>query len=60
MCAFESGIIRLITVAVKTADVESNIRKDYTRLVQVLKPHSMSITVMCCNVSCGYVLREFE
>ncbi|XP_076234530.1 cilia- and flagella-associated protein 44 isoform X2 [Calliopsis andreniformis] len=51
VCAFETGIIRMITVAVKTASAENNIDKDYTRLIQVLKPHTMPITVMSLNVS---------
>ncbi|XP_076666446.1 cilia- and flagella-associated protein 44 isoform X2 [Andrena cerasifolii] len=50
VCAFESGIIRMITIVVKTASAENNILGNYTRLIQVLKPHTAAITVMCLNV----------
>ncbi|XP_076177015.1 cilia- and flagella-associated protein 44 isoform X2 [Ptiloglossa arizonensis] len=60
VCAFESGIIRMVTIAIKTANIENNIKRDYTRLIQVLKPHSMSISVMCINVSCSLLVTGSE
>ncbi|XP_053983869.1 cilia- and flagella-associated protein 44 [Hylaeus volcanicus] len=56
VCAFKSGVIRMITIAIKTASMESNIKRDYTRLIQVLKPHSMPISVMTFNVSCSLLV----
>lgn len=50
----------MVTIAIKTANIENNIKRDYTRLIQVLKPHSMSISVMCINVSCRYVSYKFK
>ncbi|XP_070529333.1 cilia- and flagella-associated protein 44 isoform X2 [Cardiocondyla obscurior] len=51
-CAFESGVIRVIAVAVSVADAADNIKGDYVRLIQVLKPHKMAITTMSFNPSC--------
>ncbi|XP_076222298.1 cilia- and flagella-associated protein 44 [Nomia melanderi] len=60
ICAFQSGIIRMITVAVKVADTENNIKGDYTRLIQILKPHSMPISVMSYNISCSLLITGSE
>ncbi|KAF7998128.1 hypothetical protein HCN44_009526 [Aphidius gifuensis] len=52
ICAFESGIIRVVTVDVDGADVarandpEEN---NFVKLVQVVKPHTAGITVMSLN-----------
>jgi len=54
-CAFESGVIRIITVAVSAANAVNNIRGDYVRLIQIVKPHKMAITVMSLNPSCRYI-----
>ncbi|XP_048505660.1 cilia- and flagella-associated protein 44 isoform X2 [Athalia rosae] len=51
VCAFGSGVIRVITVAVQKADSQSNIRGDYVRLLQAIKPHSSPITAMSLNES---------
>lgn len=53
-CAFESGVIRIIAVAISTANAINNIRGDYVRLIQVVKPHKMAITAMSLNPSCRY------
>lgn len=53
-CAFESGVIRIIAVAISTANDINNIRGDYVRLIQVVKPHKMAITTMSLNPSCRY------
>ncbi|XP_015431042.1 PREDICTED: uncharacterized protein LOC107187452 [Dufourea novaeangliae] len=60
VCAFQSGVIRMITIAIKTASVENNIKGDYTRLIQHLKPHSMPVTVMCFNISCSLLVTGSE
>ncbi|CAK9822070.1 Cilia- and flagella-associated protein 44 [Anthophora retusa] len=56
ICAFESGIVRMIVVAIQAASTNNNTKDDYTKLIQVLKPHSMSITVMCLNTSCSLLV----
>ncbi|XP_029043385.1 cilia- and flagella-associated protein 44 isoform X1 [Osmia bicornis bicornis] len=56
VCAFESGVIRMITISIQASSTEDNIKGDYTRLIEVLKPHSMSITVMCLNTSCSLLV----
>ncbi|XP_076637400.1 cilia- and flagella-associated protein 44 isoform X1 [Colletes latitarsis] len=60
VCAFKSGIIRMITIAIKTASTNNNINENYTRLIQVLKPHSMPISVMCFNISCSLLITGSE
>ena len=59
-CAFGSGVIRLIVVAVSTADTIDNIKGDYVRLIQVIKPHKMAITVMSLNPLCKYEKHYFN
>ncbi|XP_047346720.1 cilia- and flagella-associated protein 44 isoform X1 [Vespa velutina] len=51
ICAFDSGVIRIVIVAVLTANEHNNIKENFTKLVQVLKPHSQSINVMSMNPS---------
>ncbi|KAF7417837.1 hypothetical protein HZH68_000490 [Vespula germanica] len=51
ICAFDNGVIRVVIVAVLTANERNNIKENFTRLVQVLKPHSQSINVMSMNPS---------
>ncbi|XP_076652358.1 cilia- and flagella-associated protein 44 isoform X2 [Halictus rubicundus] len=60
VCAFRSGVIRMITIAIKTADMENNINGDYTRLIQSLKPHSMPITIMRYNALCSLLVTGSE
>nr|XP_033337675.1 cilia- and flagella-associated protein 44 [Megalopta genalis] len=60
VCAFRSGIIRMITIAIKAAVVENNIKGDYTRLIQCIKAHSMPITLMYYNVSCNLLITGSE
>ena len=52
MCAFENGIVRMITITIQISNTTYNIKKDSTKLIQVLKPHSMPITVMSLNTAC--------
>lgn len=54
-CAFESGVIRIITVSVALANTANNIKDDYVRLIQVIKPHKMAITAMSLNPSHRYI-----
>ncbi|KAL2740588.1 cilia- and flagella-associated protein 44 isoform X4 [Vespula squamosa] len=51
ICAFDSGVIRMVIVAVLTANEHNNIKENFTKLVQVLKPHSQAINVMSINPS---------
>ncbi|XP_036151277.1 cilia- and flagella-associated protein 44 [Monomorium pharaonis] len=51
VCAFESGIIRIVAVAVSSADATDDIKRDYVRLIQIIKPHKMAITAMSLNPS---------
>lgn len=46
----------MITISIPSRYTEDNIKGDYTRLIEVLKPHSMSITVMCLNTSCSLLV----
>ncbi|XP_070154334.1 cilia- and flagella-associated protein 44 isoform X2 [Polyergus mexicanus] len=59
-CAFESGVIRIIVVAISTANAINNIRGDYVRLIQVIKPHKMAITTMSLNPSCSLLVTGSE
>ncbi|XP_029161342.1 cilia- and flagella-associated protein 44 isoform X2 [Nylanderia fulva] len=59
-CAFESGVIRIIAVAVSAANSANNIRGDYVRLIQVMKPHKMAITAMSLNPSCSLLVTGGE
>ncbi|KYN22810.1 WD repeat-containing protein 52 [Trachymyrmex cornetzi] len=59
-CAFGSGIIRIIVVAVSIADTIDNIKGDYVRLIQVIKPHKMAITTMSLNPSCNLLVTGGE
>jgi len=36
------------------ADATDNVKGDYVRLIQVIKPHKMAITAMSLNPSCRY------
>ncbi|XP_015185345.1 PREDICTED: cilia- and flagella-associated protein 44 [Polistes dominula] len=56
VCAFDTGIIRMVVIAVLTANEQNNIKGNYTKLVQVLKPHSRSINVMSINPSCSILV----
>ncbi|XP_017757877.1 PREDICTED: uncharacterized protein LOC108549132 [Eufriesea mexicana] len=56
VCAFESGILRMVTITIEIADIENNMKGDHTKLIQVLKPHSMPITVMSLNTSCSLLV----
>ncbi|KAI4496377.1 hypothetical protein M0804_000187 [Polistes exclamans] len=56
VCAFDTGIIRMVIVAVLTANEQNNIKENFTKLVQVLKPHSQSINVMSVNPSCSLLV----
>lgn len=47
----------MITVTIQTTNT-GNVKMDNTKLIQVLKPHSMPITVMSLNTSCRCVLYE--
>lgn len=60
MCAFENGILRMVTITIETADNENNAKGDRTKLIQALKPHSMPINVMSLNTSCRYVLYKLN
>ena len=51
ICAFESGVVRVVTVAVLQANEYEDIYGDYVRLIQVLKPHTLAITAMSMNSS---------
>ncbi|KYN44488.1 WD repeat-containing protein 52 [Trachymyrmex septentrionalis] len=59
-CAFGSGVIRIIVVAVSTANTIDNIKGDYIRLIQVIKPHKMAITAMSLNPSCNLLVTGGE
>ncbi|KAL6428441.1 hypothetical protein ACFW04_008603 [Cataglyphis niger] len=59
-CAFESGVIRIIVVAISKANAINNIQGDYVRLIQVVKPHKMAITVMSLNPSCSLLVTGSE
>ncbi|XP_018302310.1 uncharacterized protein [Mycetomoellerius zeteki] len=59
-CAFESGVIRIIVVAVSTTDTIDNVKGDYVRLIQVIKPHKMAITAMSLNPSCNLLVTGGE
>ncbi|XP_072743964.1 cilia- and flagella-associated protein 44 [Anoplolepis gracilipes] len=59
-CAFESGVIRIIAVAISAANAVNNIQGDYVRLIQVVKPHKMAITVMSLNPSCSLLVTGSE
>ncbi|XP_011056677.1 PREDICTED: cilia- and flagella-associated protein 44, partial [Acromyrmex echinatior] len=59
-CAFGSGVIRIIVVAVSTANTIDNIKGDYVRLIQVIKPHKMAITVMSLNPLCNLLVTGGE
>ncbi|KAG5315180.1 CFA44 protein, partial [Acromyrmex insinuator] len=59
-CAFGSGVIRIIVVAVSTANTIDNIKGDYVRLIQVIKPHKMAITVMSLNPLCNILVTGGE
>ncbi|EFN70133.1 WD repeat-containing protein 52 [Camponotus floridanus] len=59
-CAFKSGVIRIITVAVSAANAVNNIHGDYIRLIQIVKPHKMAITVMSLNPSCSLLITGSE
>nr|XP_012143308.1 PREDICTED: cilia- and flagella-associated protein 44 isoform X1 [Megachile rotundata] len=56
VCAFESGIIRMITISMQTPNSKSSIKGDKTRLIEVLKPHSKPITVMSLNTTCSVLV----
>ncbi|XP_043512128.1 cilia- and flagella-associated protein 44 isoform X2 [Frieseomelitta varia] len=56
VCAFENGIVRMITVIIQMSNTAYNIKKDSTKLIQVLKPHSMPITVMSLNAACSLLV----
>ncbi|XP_046415054.1 cilia- and flagella-associated protein 44 [Neodiprion fabricii] len=51
VCAFGSGVLRVVTIAVEKANSASDIKGDYVRLLQAIKPHSSPITVMSLNES---------
>ncbi|XP_023287600.1 uncharacterized protein LOC105700070 isoform X2 [Orussus abietinus] len=51
VCAFASGIIRVITAAVLEANISNEVKGDYVRLIQVLKPHLSTVTAMSLNAS---------
>ncbi|KYN07248.1 WD repeat-containing protein 52 [Cyphomyrmex costatus] len=59
-CAFGSGVIRIIVVAVSMANSIDNIKGDYIRLIQVIKPHKMAITAMSLNPSCNLLVTGGE
>lgn len=44
----------MVVITVLTANEHNNIKENFTRLVQVLKPHSQSINVMSVNPSYRY------
>ena len=50
VCAFETGVIRMITVAVLDADANNKKKGGYVKLIQVLKPHTKSITIVSLNL----------
>ncbi|XP_076749592.1 cilia- and flagella-associated protein 44 [Xylocopa sonorina] len=56
VCAFESGIIRMITITIQGASIDDSVKEDNTKLIQVLKPHLMPITVMSLNSSCSLLV----
>ncbi|KAK1137227.1 hypothetical protein K0M31_001748 [Melipona bicolor] len=56
VCAFENGIVRMITITIYTSNTAYNIKKNSTKLIQVLKPHSMPITVMSLNEACSLLV----
>ncbi|KAL2733263.1 cilia- and flagella-associated protein 44 isoform X1 [Vespula maculifrons] len=56
ICAFDSGVIRMVIVAVLTANERNNIKENFTRLVQVLKPHSQSINRNNADAYCFSLL----
>ncbi|KAI4492234.1 hypothetical protein M0802_009924 [Mischocyttarus mexicanus] len=56
VCAFDTGIIRMIIVAVLIANEKNNIKENFTKLVQVMKPHSQSINAMSVNSSCSLLV----
>ncbi|XP_011859838.1 PREDICTED: uncharacterized protein LOC105557260 isoform X2 [Vollenhovia emeryi] len=59
-CGFESGVIRIIVVAISVADANDNVKGDYVRLIQVIKPHKMAITAMSLNPSCRLLVTGSE
>ncbi|CAL7949001.1 unnamed protein product [Xylocopa violacea] len=56
LCAFESGIIRMISITMQGTSIDNNVGEDNTKLIQVLKPHLMSITAMSLNSSCSLLV----
>lgn len=51
VCAFGSGVLRVVTAAVLMADVANDIKGDYVRMIQVMKPHKIAISAMSLNPS---------
>ncbi|XP_043276979.1 cilia- and flagella-associated protein 44 isoform X2 [Venturia canescens] len=48
-CAFESGVIRLVALAILHADRSDDINTDYSRLIQAIRPHKSTITAISLN-----------
>lgn len=43
-------------ITLETTKIENKNEKNHVKLIQVLRPHSMPITVMSLNTSSRYVL----
>ncbi|XP_014472910.1 PREDICTED: cilia- and flagella-associated protein 44 [Dinoponera quadriceps] len=63
-CAFGSGIIRVISVAILLADAEvdnvDNVKNDYVKLIRIIRPHRMAITAMSLNPSYSLLVTGSE
>ncbi|XP_033224478.1 cilia- and flagella-associated protein 44 isoform X2 [Belonocnema kinseyi] len=51
VCAFETGIIRMVTTAILNANASNDVKGQYVKLLQVIKPHTKKITTISLNPS---------
>lgn len=51
VCAFDSGVIRIIVVALLEAEKNKNEKGQFVKRFRVLKPHNKRITAMSLNYS---------
>ncbi|KAK0088856.1 hypothetical protein PV325_010453 [Microctonus aethiopoides] len=49
ICAFHSGILRMVTISIKKTDEVQKNDDEFLRLINVIKPHAKSITNMSVN-----------
>ncbi|XP_020280668.1 cilia- and flagella-associated protein 44 [Pseudomyrmex gracilis] len=60
VCAFGSGVVRVIVAAISEANAVDDINGDYVRLIQVIRPHKMAITAMSLNSSYSLLVTGSE